>query len=304
MSSGLKYAALAGFILAVAIVFPRTGQAQQNKQQFYVCMENLSPGSVTYLKNNNIPLIKIIYQNFIDPDQDSKLNEDVFEKRIQALFPNASDGGMGIIDWEARGMEKLPVDDPAFKQLVSEYRKVVQTAKQLRPNVKWSFYGLPIRKYMSYNAEWRNRAMSAIPILKDCDFIAPSLYDFFPDSLKEKDNQDYYEKNVSMALEIGSRLNKPVYPFVWNRWHDSNKQMGLQLIPVGEFKKHVKQIASVTYNGKKIDGVIWWGADQFFYSHKARAVVAEQARFSNFNAYQDNTINVYAKALQDIFGQR
>lgn len=298
MSLGLKFLLLLGILTGPAyqeLAFQKKGR------QFYVCMEDLTPESIGYLKNNGIPVTKIIYQNFIDPDQDNKVNMDVFQKRIQTLFPQKSSTGMGVIDWEVRDFDRLPDNSAKFSQLVNEYRKAVLAAKKLRPNVKWGFYGLPFRKYMSYNADWRNRNIKLTPILKECDFIAPSLYGFFPDSLRDKDNQDYVTNNVSIALQLGSQLDKPVYPFVWNRWHDSNKQYGLQLIPVQEFKRHVKRILAVDYNGQKVAGVIWWGADKFFYNRKAPALMRERARFRNFDSYQNNTTVVYAQALQDIF---
>lgn len=284
-------------------LFPTSQETalQKTVQRFYVCMDDLTPNSVVFLKEKSIPVTKIVYQNFIDPDHDNKLNLAIFQKRIQALFPKKSAQGMGVIDWEVKDFDRLPGNSVKFGQLVSEYRKAIRAAKKLRPNVKWGFYGLPFRKYMSYNADWRGRNMKLIPILKDCDFIAPSLYFFFPDSVRAKDNQDYITNNVSLALQIGSQIKKPVYPFIWNRWHDSNKKYGLQLIPLQEFKKHVKHILSVDYNGEKVAGAIWWGADQFFYNQKAPALMNEQSRFKNFNAYRDNTINIYAQALLDIF---
>lgn len=306
MSASFKYTIFLVLIgLGIVFYYQPTAAQQNGRQQLYVCMENLTPASLALLQQNKVPIIKIIYQNFIDPDNDNRVDTDVLRKRITALFPNANDGGYGVIDWEAKGFfDKLPANDPGFGQLANEYRTAIRTAKKLRPNVKWGFYGLPFRKYMSYNNEWRQRNMSVAPILKEADFIAPSLYAFFPDSLREKDNKDYVEQNVSMALQIGKQLNKPVLPFVWNRWHDGNKQYGLKLIPVDEFQRLIQRILSVDYSGQKVAGVIWWGADQYFYSKKAPAVVNEQARFSSFNAYQSNTINSYAQALLNVFKQQ
>ena len=67
---------------------------------------------------------------------------------------------------------------------------------------------------------------------------------------------------VKMALRYAE--GKPVYPYIWARWHDSNAEWGYKLIHELEFKEHVKSCFQTSWNGDRADGIVWWGGD-FYY---------------------------------------
>jgi hypothetical protein len=67
---------------------------------------------------------------------------------------------------------------------------------------------------------------------------------------------------VKMALRYAS--GKPVYCYIWPRWHDSNAQWGFKLIHEPEFKEHVKSCFQTSWNGDRADGIVWWGADRYY----------------------------------------
>src|SRR5204863_325583 len=77
------------------------------------------------------------------------------------------------------------------------------------------------------------------------------------------DDHAYVKESVALALEMAS--GKPVYPYMWPRFHNSNHVLGYHLIPEAEFKSHVAMIFKATYNGARAAGVVWWGADQYYY---------------------------------------
>lgn len=289
---------------------PRLAQAQRfnaanaNGQRLFVCMDDLDNDTRSNLKAKGISSVLIMYNQYIDPDLDLKLNEDVFVARIKSMYPGATDKGMGVIDWEPAGFDHLKPSDPKFIKITAEMEKMVRLAKKTRPNVKWSFYGLPFREYLHFTDAWRQKCYGLIPVLKQCDFLAPSMYSFLPNSLKGVENKRYVDSNMAMSLRIGAMLNKPVYPFVWHRWHDGNKQYGLTPIPMSEFQGTASRILSRKYNNRRVSGLIWWGAEKYFYNHKNPRILQEAKSFRNLKDYQENTLDTYSAGLLKLFTRK
>ena len=80
---------------------------------------------------------------------------------------------------------------------------------------------------------------------------------------------------MKQMLILSRKFNKPVLPFVWHRYHPSNKQIGLQLIPINEFEKYIASILHTSYKGTKASGIVWWGEDQYDYNVKSKELLTE-----------------------------
>jgi hypothetical protein len=132
------------------------------------------------------------------------------------------------------------------------------------------------------------------------------LYTFYQDDSKGS-NEDYARDNLLESLSLAKELNKSVMPFVWHRYHDSNKTIGLQLIPSDEFKRYLNAVLSTSYKGTKVAGLVWWGSDQYYYNVKSPALVNEMnaSGQTDFKTYHDNLIVKYGNvALDAIQGSR
>ncbi len=262
-------------------------------KQIYLYLGNIGLKSKKLTEQYNIKPIFLIGGHSIDPKDSGYVNFESLKNDIIRVIPNVNATGVAILDWEGRAMNKLntaPLQDSEFNRNLNEYRNMINIAKSIRPKVKWGIYGLPFRNYWDRNDAWKNRAFMLMPLLSDCDIITPSVYDFYPDSIRENENKLYIEDNVLLALEIGQKLNKPVLPFVTHRLPNS------KLIPKKEFISHIGYIFKTKYLGKNVDGIIWWGPDEYYYNTRDKEV-RNEVENEVFADYFDKLIYNYLLAI-------
>jgi len=228
----------------------------------------LQDGFDTLLKVNSYTWIPIIYENDIDPDKNGILNEDLFEKGIISLFPDSTQSGICVLNWESPVIERLIKNDRQsknYKDQCNEMIKALKMAKRLRPKVKWGYYGLNIQAYYTRDKEWKYNSRAFDPVLKQADILFPSMYKFYPYSYASKDFEyNYAYENILINLQIGQELSKPVYPFIWPRFHDADTTVGLKSIPDNEWSDHIEFLSKAKFRNKKIDGLVMWTMDVYF----------------------------------------
>ena len=108
------------------------------------------------------------------------------------------------------------------------------------------------------------------------DVLTPSLYTFYDDVDGWK---RYAAANIGEARRLAG--GKPVYPFIWPQYHDSNRTLGGQQVPASVWFQQLQTLA------KLADGVIiwsppgwwdqsapWWIATRTFIDNAARAAPA------------------------------
>ncbi|ASU35131.1 hypothetical protein MuYL_3246 [Mucilaginibacter xinganensis] len=172
-------------------------------------------------------------------------------------------------------------------------------AKTLRPNVKWGYYAVPFSRY--YNRSKLGDDLSKIePLLKECDVFFPSFYQNYKDgSIGRDDNEKFAFENLNAILPVAQRMHKPVLPFVWYRYHVSNRNIGLQLIPSDEFEKYLNSILSVNYNGKKVSGLVCWSVDSYYFKKKSKPLLDEMSVTGgqDFDSYHDALVTKYTSGM-------
>ena len=217
----------------------------------------------------------IVYQHFIDDDDDGVFDGE--EHLAQGLSNGACADpdltGPLVLDWEGGWMTRLedaanPTDQAeAIRQGVL----ALEAAARLRPHALVGYYALPPRRYWRRDdPDWRAQAESLRPIYDASKALYPSVYDFYVSSetgegadTRYADDQAYVVDNVELALELAGEA--PVYPYVWGRYHTSNAEAALDAIPLEELESHVRGVALASYEGRGAAGVIWWGADTYFF---------------------------------------
>ena len=140
------------------------------------------------------------------------------------------------------------------------------------------------------------------PLLQQCDILFPSIYIYYQDGkFTPNDNEAYGVENINEALKLGVQFNKPVLPFVWHRYHDSNRTIGLQLIPRDDFRTFITKILTTSYKSKHVDGLIWWGADGYYYRVKSAPLVNElnASGAADFGSYFDTLLANYGNLILD-----
>jgi len=280
--------------ISVLIAFGQHRNQKKQKRELYLAMSQVGPQVDSFMRANNLHIAQLVNASKIDPGNQMIVNEDVLKAEVMRLFPDPNATGMGILDYEGKAFDiltsKLP-GDSTYDAALKKFIRAVQVAKETRPKVKWSVYAIPFRNYWNMNKDWESRCLGTVPLLKVCDFITPSLYTFYPDSVAKGGEQTYVHGNIQMALKIGSLTNRPVYPFIWHRLPK------LDLIPKKEFLGHVQRICDENYNGRKINGLIWYGEDVYGYNAKNKKMLSEVGDKSNLSPYLGKLISSYGSGI-------
>lgn len=228
--------------------------------------------------------VYVIYQqHFVTPDG-LVLDEARLRERISKIIPDEKSKDIIVLDWEGDRMKQLlrgaTTRSQQYEEAKVNFVRAYRTVKSMRPNTTVGFYGFPERNYWKRNEEWRTRNDSLMDFLKATDALFPSIYDFYRTTDKNREQElAYARENTQEALRMGAALGIPVYPFVWHRYHESNKELKRQLIPEAEFQEHVNAVVNTTWEGRKVEGIVWWSSEQYFYNLTKKRAGGDKVTF-------------------------
>lgn len=230
-----------------------------NAQTLFIANSTSGPVN-NFIKENKIKTIDFIYQNSFVTN--NAYDESKLINTIEEMFPDKNRTGMVILDWEGPTFANLASLGKKGELSRIQFISAIRKAKQMRPNIKWSYYGIPIKEFWNMNDTWIKKNYSLESIIRNCDFLAPSIYIYYSlQQVKSPIHYSYIDKNVSLAKEIGSKFNKQIYMVVNHRYHPSNKSLGNQLVPKSLFDFYVNRIVN--------DGVlniVWWNSEDYNYN--------------------------------------
>jgi hypothetical protein len=119
-------------------------------------------------------------------------------------------------------------------------------------------YGIPFSFNYSFQKD-ANNFIKIKPLLNKVDFISPSLYMAYSEQqYSDEKTKSLIENNLSLFLDYSKRANKPLYLYVWYKIHPANKKYGLSNMSTKRMNLYLSTINNFRYNGKKVDGLIWW----------------------------------------------
>jgi hypothetical protein len=257
-------------------------------------------GQAKFVQENNLETYTIFYQQFFV--KENKVDEKMLQKQIETRIPNINATGFAVLDWEGEAYEtfKNNQDNKKIKYFVKEFVKAIKVAKKLRPNVKWGYYNLPYLSYWTRPGTINNIDQKLNQIYVNEDFIAPSLYVYYPDEKHNTSNMNYIKNTLRAALMNGKQYKKPVYPFIWQRAHPRFKDRSSELLPEIYFKETVKTIANFETNGIKAEGVFWWHSESYTYRNKNKFKTAEKeySKVTHVEQYQYNFFKRYYNSIK------
>lgn len=240
--------------------------------------------------------------HYLDPDRDGRINEKILQNFL-LKYINPKDSVVIILDWEGEEFKCLYSCAPnskEFQAAANEFIRGYNIVKKIIPHSLVGYYGFPLRKYWERDEKWRKSNEGLFSLLSKMDVLLPSIYDFYEDTLPFNNNGSedlkYVKDNTKEAIRVGKVLNKPVIPLIWHRRHESNKKLSRHLIPLDEFYKHVAGIIDTEFEGKKIDGLMWWSAETYFY--RINDAEYKKRRISNFEDYQNKIGNDYLLTIK------
>jgi hypothetical protein len=288
-----------GMVAAGIIAF---SNVSAQSQKLYFSMNDFGPKTQAFLKDNNIDNLVSLDNRYIDPGNKTlRLNPQVLTDAINKLIPDPSASGIANLDWEGKLYNdirgKAP-GSPEFNTAMGEFIKTVQLAKRLRPNIKWGFYGIPFTIHQYDEARLTSINNNIKPLLQECDVFMPELY---LNGHETSGANAFAAQSMKVSLRLADQMNKPVLPFVWHRVDNGNADDGFKLIPLNDFNSFVATTVNTSYNGRKAIGVIWWGADTYYYKvAKDKALIGETDDQSYKGHYDDLNVQYGSKLLQTV----
>ncbi len=172
-----------------------------------------------------------------------------------ALAQLPSDTSLYFIDIEYWPL--LQTSPKVRDSTISKYLEVARIARSAKPDVRFGFYNVPpvgtywailLQNSKEY-PEWLQANRALDPLAAEVDVLFPSLYTFYNDPAG-------WTIAARGLLTEARRYGKPVYPFLWPEFHDSNKELAGQFIPTDFWA------AQLRFCQENADGVVLWGGYQ------------------------------------------
>lgn len=272
------------------------------KQKIFVRIGDLGGEMMEFQKKNNFFDIKFMDENQSIDRAKNILDEDKFQKYLIALYPKIDDKGICYIDFESPYFDDLLFEQKGsqkFNESMRIYVHAYQLGKKLRPNVQFGFYNFPSSNSTFGNYWQANEKFDEL--FRNSDIFFPSLYlsGGYKDNSFEK-NFEYVKSNIELALSYGKKYNKPVYPFIMHRNYAEDKKVMFSNITFKEWKEYIQMLTTTSYQGKYIDGVVWWGADDFYYDREEGKNILKGRSFTSkeeFIECNDKELMKYSKIL-------
>ncbi|KAB1230544.1 hypothetical protein [Chryseobacterium viscerum] len=281
-----------------------SSQMKNNQTKFYYSLGKMGSNAENYLKSIGSEEVGFLDEGqFISKTNDKYLFlPDLLEKEINRGIPDKNRKGLVYIDLEMPFEDMFGKDNKNAMKAMDYCLKVLRYAKKLRPNIKFGFYAIPFTSVWSPNEEFFAQQNKFAPLLKECDVFFPSLYTFYSNPAAILANGNYLGNNIDGLLKLGIIYKKPVYVFMWHRYHNSNEKDSMKEIPDRIWKDQIETLASQNVNGKFVDGILWWGADAYFYDRPEAENMRKEFKgtLSNFIIHNDETIIKKAKIINDI----
>ena len=196
--------------------------------------------------------ITIIYgENFWK--HKSEMNSLPHHIRVERLAREAASKSkvvcIDIENWPVHG------DPDVVQDSIRKYAQVMQWFRQAAPDAQYGYYGvLPLGGYWPAIAPrtsplrqaWEADNAKMLPVAATVNVVFPSLYTYYADP----------KAWVRFAIEQiheAKKYGKPVYPFLWPQFHDSNHLLGGRYLPAAYWKLELDTVRA------HADGVVIWG---------------------------------------------
>ena len=168
----------------------------------------------------------------------------------------------------------LRVSREERKASISKLIRVAEIAREKLPNSKFGFYGIPpgitywplVDHRPTEYSDWISANEDMMALAEKVDVIMPSLYTFYKD---EKGWLTY----AKATIDACKKFNKPIYPFLWFEYHDSNFLLRNHEIDTDYWNMQLQ------FCYDNCNGLILWGGSQRNWSESAAWWKAVMSKF-------------------------
>lgn len=286
------------------------GQTEKKQSKYpsrlSVSLGEYGPLMEDFIKTEGITKVAYVNDGQFLGTTPFSFNPELLTQEIERAVPNPEVASVVFIDLESPYLDYLMNEDvqsDSFQKSLQLFMEVIRLAKKMRPNTKWGFYGLPFTTYWNRTPDFYQKITKIEPLLQECDILFPSLYIFYEDSDKNYylENKKYAIENTQQIIKISKRLKKSAYVFVWHRYHPSNEKKGNTLLPEKVYLTHIKRIINATFEGRKIDGIVWWGSDNYSFREKHQGMFEEfSGKKEDYKVFNDKILLKLAKKQRKI----
>jgi hypothetical protein len=201
--------------------------------------------------NAGLTPIRVDGRGFWRGQDQSQPDRDACQKTARAAAKEFSHFVINIEHWKV-DINRDPKAD--VQKSVDKLVQVIRWMREAAPSLKLGIYAIPpirdywtpVRNIPGSVASWRAANQFLKSIADASDFIAPSLYTFYEDI---PGWVTYASANIEEAQQFG----KPVYPFLWCRYHTSNRLRRNQFIEGGYWRTQLE-----TVRDRGANGVVLW----------------------------------------------
>ena len=183
--------------------------------------------------NLNVPLILDI-ENWCIDIRKAPLNE------VQANLAKF----MRLIDWLRNERPGLKIGFYGLLPQGDYWTPYMYLTAQERMNEPWWAGNYP--RFRQAYLDWQAANDFLRPLAERVDFLCPSLYTYY-------DDRDGWRKFALASIQEAKRYGKPVLPFVWPEYHDSNPTLRYTALPVDYWSMQL------SFLRQHADGVVMWG---------------------------------------------
>lgn len=295
------------FLFFSYFMIGQTNQKQQNlPSKLMVSLGEYGTLVDAFVIEKQIPKVQYINDGQFLGKEPYTFDPILLTQEIERAVPNANEDAIVYIDLESPYLDHLindSITSDSFKKSLRFFIDVIQFAKKMRPNSKWGYYYLPFATYWDRSSVFYDKHLKIKELIECCDVLFPSLYTFYEEKTKDwkNENEKYIKYNIENFIKIRQYYNKPVLVFVWHRYHNSNPNVGMKLIPKKIFQKQIKLIINSIFEHQKIDGIVWWGADNYSFRQKDVTILREfKGSESEYKEHNDKVLYQYMKIIDKI----
>jgi hypothetical protein len=175
------------------------------------------------------------------------------EKRIRALAKHCREEGDSMICIDIEHFNLSGTDIEA-KDAINFYEQVLGWIREANSDAKIGFFGtLPICDYWRAIRERNSREYASwFMENKRLDALADAVDIFFPCLYTFYNRPVEWEQYAKANIHLAKRWGKPILPFVWPRYHQSNLLLGLKFLSQDYWAEELRFVKS------EADGVVVW----------------------------------------------
>lgn len=239
-------------IVEPPIVEPPVVDDPQEIEPAFSVFNAMVYGDMPNLIRDGLSRIQAVYHVHLWPagmamDQPHIPTIKAYAAKLKTDFPVV----INVEHWEIEN------DDEQSSKNIQKLIDVIDAMKEVNPDLQIGYYRLlPMRNYWAslqprdstqYKA-WQQVNDRLKVLGKKVDFIAPSLYTFYEDTVG-------WEKYARESIREAKQYGKPIYPYIWPQYHHGGtyKDNSRPFLPSDVFRNQLEFLKD------RVDGTIIWG---------------------------------------------